>query len=424
MTPPDHPSHPADRPLHTASLLSIGSELTVGDTRDTNAGDLARSLTDAGLTVRRITALPDRLDVVAAAIGAALEEADLVVSTGGLGPTPDDLTREAIASVCGESPAVDRQLERWLRDMWARRGIPFPETNLKQAWRIPSADALPNPNGTAPGWYVGRPDGRVLVALPGPPREMQPMWRDEVLPRLRERPGGLGAEVAARTYRLTGIGESQVAEILGAEMLREPDPEVATYARAEAVDVRISAVGRPGRPAADAVAAAATVVEDKLGRYIWSTGATTWSDAIGASLIAHGWDLAVAELDVGGHLATLLGDVDWLRRVEILRRGAGTAATGNVDAADRDGAVLREARDVRERSGAAVGLAVDALDRGGDTDVAVAVVSPHGEHVEHRTAFLGGRNGRSRAALASAAALFAVLRDGSVEEASGSAERG
>ena len=210
------------RPLLSAELLSIGSELTVGETRDTNAGELARALTERGVSVGRLTALPDRLDVVTEAFRSGLQRSDLVISTGGLGPTPDDLTREAIAAALGETPEVDAELEAWLRELWRRRDMPFPEINLKQAWRIPSADALPNPNGTAPGWFVRRPDGRVVVALPGPPREMRPMWTDEVLPRLDAI--GLGAEVAVRTYRLTGIGESQLADRLGETLLRADEP--------------------------------------------------------------------------------------------------------------------------------------------------------------------------------------------------------
>ncbi|HEX6867448.1 MAG TPA: competence/damage-inducible protein A, partial [Candidatus Limnocylindrales bacterium] len=167
------------RRLVTAELLSIGTELTVGETRDTNAGELARALTDLGVRVGRMTALPDDLGIVTEAFTAGLARADLVISTGGLGPTPDDLTREAIAAACGETVVVDPDLEAWLRELWRRRDMPFPELNLKQAWRIPSSEALANPNGTAPGWFVSLADGRIVVALPGPPREMRPMWTDE-----------------------------------------------------------------------------------------------------------------------------------------------------------------------------------------------------------------------------------------------------
>jgi nicotinamide-nucleotide amidase len=150
-------------------LLAVGSELTTGETRDTNSGDLARSLSDAGVDVLWISALPDRMATVTAALGEALSAADLVVTSGGLGPTPDDLTREAIAEVLGERPAVDPELARWLRNLFERRGIAFAETNLKQAWLIPPATAIPNERGTAPGWWIDRADGRVVVALPGPP---------------------------------------------------------------------------------------------------------------------------------------------------------------------------------------------------------------------------------------------------------------
>jgi len=398
------PSPPTERRLLSAELLSIGSELVAGETRDTNAGELARSLTDAGVAVGRMTALPDRLDVVADAFAAAFERADLVVSTGGLGPTPDDLTREAIARVLGETPTVDSELERWLRELWARRDLPFPELNLKQGWLIPSAEPLPNPNGTAPGWFVSRGDGRVAVALPGPPREMRPMWADHALPRLRTR--GLGADVAVRTYRLTGIGESQVAEILGEEVLRAANPEVATYARAEAVDVRISAVGDTdgtgrARTAESLVEAGAATVVERLGEHIWATGSQSWAEAIGARLADHGWRLALVELGTRGQVISLFGDVDWLALAE--------ARPEPRD--DGDASLTDIARAIRERAGVEVGLAVRARERGGDTAVTVAVVIPGSEHRETRRAFLGGSHGRTRAALTAAGVLYAVLRD-------------
>jgi nicotinamide-nucleotide amidase len=402
------------RRLLTAETLSIGSELTVGDTRDTNAGEIARSLTGLGVRVTRLTALPDDLDAVTTAFRAALERSDLVVSTGGLGPTPDDLTREAVAAVCGETPTPDQELETWLRELWRRRGMPFPELNLKQAWLIPSAVSLPNPNGTAPGWFVGRPDGRIIVALPGPPREMRPMWSDHALPRLQA--AGLGAQVAIRTYRLTGIGESQVAELLGEELLRATNPIVATYARMEAVDVRISAVGADVRSADELVEAAAGVVLDRVGGHVWATGEMTWAEAVGARLMALGWTLAIVEIGTGGSLNALFGDAPWLRFDESISSDAPAASahgpTADDDAEEGSDDLVRFAQRARELGGADVGLAIRARPRSGDTAVSVAIATPAGGRRTRRIVFLTGAMGRSRAALAAAAVLFETLEDG------------
>ena len=397
-------STPAARPLLTTELLSIGSELTVGDTRDTNAGELARSLTASGVRVMRLTALPDDLEAVTKAFRIGLDRVDLIVSTGGLGPTPDDLTREAIAAACGETPAVDPDLEAWLRELWNRRGMPFPELNLKQAWRIPSAEALPNPNGTAPGWFVRRDDGRVVVALPGPPREMRPMWADEAVPRLARL--GLGAAVASRTYRLTGIGESQVAEILGETLLRATNPIVATYARVEAVDVRISAVTDASESAEALVARAAGTVLGYLSSYVWATGDTTWADAIGARLAELGWTLGAVEIGTGGSLAALFAEAPWLRFNEVISPDAPVATTHRLP-----DDLLPFARRARELGGAEVGLAVRARPQTGDTAVSIAVSTPDGERQVRRVVFLTGPLGRSRAALAVAAVLFEVLNE-------------
>jgi nicotinamide-nucleotide amidase len=399
------------RQLLTAELVSVGSELTVGDTRDTNAGEIARDLTAHGVRVTRLTALPDDLAAVTGAFRGGLERADLVVSTGGLGPTPDDLTREAIAAACGESPAVDPDLEAWLRELWRRRGMPFPELNLKQAWLIPSATSLANPNGTAPGWFVERPDGRVVVALPGPPREMRPMWSDLAVPRLRER--GLGREVAVRTYRLTGIGESQVAERLGEALLRGVNPIVATYARAEAVDVRISATANDARSAERLVEEAAGTVLDLLGDHVWATGQTTWSQAIGERLVELGWSLSAVEIGTAGSFAALVGDVDWLRFDESLAAEAPAShahAGGDDDPEDATGDLFQFARRARELGGSEVGVAIRARPRSGDTAVSIAVSTPTAERKVRHIVFTTGPIGRSRAALSAAAFVLESLR--------------
>ena len=389
----------ASRPLLAAEILSIGSELTVGETRDTNAGELARELTALGVRVGRLVALPDDLATVTAAFRVALERADLVVSTGGLGPTPDDLTREAIAAAVGEAPQVDPELERWLRGLFDRRSIPFPETNLKQAWLLPSATAIPNDNGTAPGWWVDAADGRVIVALPGPPREMRPMWAEWVLPRLGER--GLGQGTAVRVLRLAGIGESLIAERIGEAILRAANPIVATYARADAVDVRISAVATADHGAGDLVDEMEAHVRAALDEHVWATGDTTWGGAINAELERRGWRLAVVEVGTRGSVGALLGEtVDRLAFVEALPEAP---------------AGLEKPEDLAERvrqigHDAEVGLAVKIRARGGDTGASIAVATPNGLHRERRVVFLDGAAGRTRAALAAAGVLLKQLR--------------
>jgi nicotinamide-nucleotide amidase len=400
------------RRILNAELLSIGSELTVGETRDTNAGDVARSLTAIGVSVERIQALPDRLGTVRDAIASAMQRADLVVTTGGLGPTPDDLTREAIASALGETPAVDPEIEAWLRALWDRRGQAFPEMNLKQAWLIPSAIALPNPNGTAPGWWVERADGGLVVSLPGPPREMEPMWAGQVLPRLASR--GAGSELATRTLRLAGIGESQVADLLGEELLRAADPVVATYARADAVDIRISSTAGASAAESHAADAGSPIqrvnamterIRAEIGDHVWAEGETTWPEAVGSALRAHRLSLAVVEVATGGSLATLLGDQPWLRFTESLAGDIPAVAAHSTPVG-----LEALARRGMEVGGASVGIGVRARRRGADTAVSVVVVGPAWVHFERRIVFLSGANGRRRSALTAVHILLTELR--------------
>jgi nicotinamide-nucleotide amidase len=400
--PPKLEAAPAARSLRTAVLLAVGTELTVGETRDTNGGDLARSLAEHGVEVQRIVALPDRLATVVDALRDALDDADFAVTTGGLGPTPDDLTREAIAAAVGERPAVDPELERWLRHLFERRGLPYHNTNAKQAWLIPSATAIPNERGTAPGWWVDRPDGRVIVALPGPPGEMRPMWEGWVLPRLTAR--GLGQERVTRTYRLTGIGESAVAALLGERLLRDENPIVATYARSDAVDVRISASADASHSPEQLVEAAATVVLASVGKYVWGRDGDTWPLVLGRELAARGWTVALVEAGTAGAAMRLLGDAPWLVSSRLLAP------------AETNAAIAALAGRARDAAGATVGLAVRAIESGEDTQVEVAVSGPFGARETRQTAFLGGTEGRRRAGIAAAAFLHATVRDAPAAE--------
>jgi nicotinamide-nucleotide amidase len=311
--------------------------------------------------------------------------------------------------VCDEELTIDDATLAWLHRLWARRRLPFPSTNIKQAWVIASATALPNPNGTAPGWWVDRPDGRVIVTLPGPPREMRPMWTDEVLPRLASR--GVGVDSEVRTLRLHGIGESQVAERLGEVLLRATNPIVATYARHEAVDVRISARATGGRAAAQLADEAETAILAQLSDHVWAHGNTTWADAIGEALAARGWSLAMRETGTRGALVGLLRSVAVLVRAEVT--DAPGAPVGGAD----DGDVAHDANVVRDAAGATVGFAVRVGRAGDDLAVEIGVVTPDGARSEHRIAFLRGSQGADRAAISAAAVLLAALREGPVEAA-------
>ncbi len=397
----------ASRPLRSAELLAVGSELTNGETRDTNGGELAAALAAEGVTVRRISALPDDLAAVADAFRAALASADLVVATGGLGPTPDDLTREAIAAVAGETPEVDPGLEAWLRGLFEKRGMPLLAVNLKQAWLIPSATSIPNANGTAPGWWVDRPDGRVAVLLPGPPREMRPMWASWVMPRLRAR--GLGDGRLVRTLRLYGIGESAVADRLGDEMLRRANPIVATYARADWLDVRVSAVDEPdpsggtATPAARILDETVAAVRGLLGDHVRAEGETGWAELVSDAADKAGVRIATYETGTRGALAALLAGVPAVERSVV--------AGGRQDADPASVPVEAMAAEAAREAGTAVGCALAARTDASHTIVRVAVtIAGDAEpSVMDLRLFQHGEHGLFRAAVAAAAFLLDVL---------------
>ncbi len=370
--------------------MAVGTELTTGATRDTNSGDLAGELTALGVQVLSAMALPDDLGRVSDAFREGLAEADLVVSTGGLGPTPDDLTREAIAAACGLEPHVDGELLTWLREMFERRGAPMPDTNRKQAWLLPGASALPNAHGTAPGWWLELPGGRLIIALPGPPREWQPMWRAHALPRLQS--GRLGTDRWTHTLRLTGIGELALVEMIGEDVLRATNPQVATYARPDAVDVVVSAF-------ATGDSSAAALGEPMLGRlrqtleaYVFAENSQGWPQVLAAAL--GGRTLASVEVGTGGQLLALLGTAPFL-------------VHGQLTTADQPLAEL--ASKTRLEHGTDIGLGVAARQTR-DTHVRLVIASAAGVVELRRTAFQAGAEGRHRAALAACAALWEWLR--------------
>lgn len=286
-----------------AELITIGTELLLGETPDTNSTYLANALKDRGVDTYWALRVGDNQARIAKSLRDALARADLVITTGGLGPTGDDLTREAIAEVLGETPHVDPVLEGRLRAFFERVGRTMPETNVKQAWIIPSAEALPNPSGTAPGWFV-RKNGKVIVALPGPPNELVPMWHDQVEPRLPP----AEAFLFVKTYRTVGIGESHLEDLIRGHT-NAANPSVATYAREDGVHVRLAAKGADRTAARRLAAETEAALDRALADYCYGTDDQTLPQVVGHLLWTRNAWLATAESCTGGMVASLITEV-------------------------------------------------------------------------------------------------------------------
>ena len=298
-----------------AEILSIGTELLMGELVDTNSSFLAGELAKLGIEVRWVTKVGDDPTRLHEAIGRAFDRSDVTLTSGGLGPTSDDLTRETIAKVCGEEMTVQDDLLEHLKSLFADRGFPMPETNVKQATLIPSAKAIPNPMGTAPGWWVER-DGNILVAMPGPPREIQRMWADAVAPRLKS----LNPDVAivTRNLKTFGISEGGLDEML-TPLFESENPALGIYSKQDGIHLRMIATASTEAEAAALIepmeAEIRSIVGDKDGNIIWGLDDDTPESRAIERLKTHGLTLAIADDFSGGVLTSRLHSVEGARDV-------------------------------------------------------------------------------------------------------------
>jgi len=275
--------------MERAEILGVGTELLYGETLDTNTAEIARSLKPYALKVERTLRVADEVAPLAREVEEAFARARLVVLSGGLGPTPDDVTREAVALALGEPLELDEAVLGEIEAFFRARGRAMPEANRKQAMRIPSATWLKNPRGTAPGWWV-RKGGKDLVLLPGPPPEWRPMWQ-EVLPRL----GLPRRPYAERVLKTWGIGESEIVERLGPLFVRGEEVEVGTYPKVHGVEVVV-------RGREDRVAELAERIKKKLLKEVWGEGEMTLAEAVKRRMEREGATLSTMESLTGGLL--------------------------------------------------------------------------------------------------------------------------
>ena len=288
-----------------AEIIAIGTEILLGEIIDTNSAYIAQRLPELGIDLFYKSVVGDNMGRIVETFERAWGRSDVIFCTGGLGPTDDDMTREGIARVLGEEPHVDPALETRLRAWFDGRGYPMPESNIKQAWLIPSARAIDNPRGTAPGWWVER-DGRIIICMPGVPPEMERMWLKEVRPELEKR--STSEVLVTRTIKTVGIGEGTVDE-MARPLYGTPGIGIGTYARADGVHLRIGAKAATREEAWAKIRPVEEEMERIFGSAIWGRDEDTLEGYIADQMHERRTTLAIMESCTGGLLANTLTDV-------------------------------------------------------------------------------------------------------------------
>ncbi|MDP6347731.1 MAG: CinA family nicotinamide mononucleotide deamidase-related protein, partial [Dehalococcoidia bacterium] len=282
-----------------AEIVAVGTEILLGDITDTNSAFIAEELAPLGIDLYWMTVVGDNMDRLVEVLRRAWDRSDLIVLTGGLGPTEDDITREGIARMLGEELTVDPDVEKWLRGFFSSRGYPMPERNIKQATVIPSSKPLYNARGTAPGWWVQR-EGTALVTMPGVPVELFQMWQEQVLPQIKELLGG--DIILSRTIKTLGMAEAAVDEVLS-PLLSSTNPSIGIYAKMDGIHIRITAKGGGEDVVREMLADMDSKVREQLGDRVWGVDDQTLEGVVGELLMQKSLTLATMESCTGGLLA-------------------------------------------------------------------------------------------------------------------------
>ena len=297
-----------------AEIISVGTELLLGQIVDTDAVFLAKMLSRLGINIHHRATVGDNPERIKDTLRLAFSRADLVITVGGLGPTQDDLTKEMVADVLGDTFVEDAAHVQWLRDRMHLRGWQnLPPSFWKQALVPAHGGGLPNPNGTALG-ALFEMGGKIAICLPGPPNELVPMAESSVEPYLRERTSGQRSVLQSRILRIVGLGESLVEERVG-DLMQSDNPTVAPYAKTGEVHLRITARA-PSPEEADAlIAPREAALRERLGDVIYGVDDETLESVVVGMLTLMGRSIALAESCTGGLIAKRLTDVPDASRV-------------------------------------------------------------------------------------------------------------
>jgi len=374
-----------------AEVIAIGDELTSGQRLDTNSQWLSTELGLLGITVRFHTTVCDTLEDGVEAFRIAVSRSDVVVATGGLGPTADDLTRDVLAALAGEPLELSTSALEVVESRFARRGVPMPESNRRQALFPRGSRIIPNPDGTAPGIDIDlrRADGRTsrVFVLPGVPAEMRTMWKDTVAADLLAMQPA-GGTILHRRIKCFGAGESAIEGMLPDLISRGRDPLVGITAHEATITLRIAARGRDAAECRAKIAPTEETIRQCLGQLVYGTDDDEVEDAVMRALAAAGQTLGTIEIGTGGRVAACLAQ-------------AAAAADTGIQDAYRGGTVLADppspATDVptlaeraRTTFNASLGLAVGPVRPGPEGRSVLDIALTDGRRVERLEHMLGG----------------------------------
>jgi competence/damage-inducible protein CinA-like protein len=360
--------------MPSAEIITIGTELLLGEIVDTNSQYLARQLRDAGIDIYWTTTVGDNLVRIAEAVRQGLRRSDIVVCTGGLGPTIDDMTREAIAGASGVDLEYREELWKQIQERFARFGRKASENNQRQAFVPAGAVVLDNPVGSAPAFLVQSADG-VVLSLPGVPGEMKRIWEDSALPYLMET-YGQSHVIRSRVLHSAGVGESLIDEKI-ADLEALANPTVGLAAHAGSVDIRLTAKAETEKSAQSMLDDLEAQVRERLGDWVYGKDAETLTETILTALRRLGWTLVVVEAGFEGRLAApFAGARDTLLGSTALEAGSGQA--------ELSAAVARQ----MANQGAESGLGAVLTTEPEKLDLQLTFIEPQGKH-QHRFRYGG-----------------------------------
>jgi len=351
-----------------AEIIAVGTELLLGQIANTNAQIISNALQEIGIDVYFHTCVGDNQERLQSVLETGLRRSDIIVLTGGLGPTKDDLTKETVAACLNLSLKLDKYSLDKIKSYFAKRGRPFTENNYKQALVPEGAIAIENKKGTAPGILLNK-DGKIIIMLPGPPREMEPMLRDEVIPYLSKMNS---STIFSKVLKFYGIGESALEEKLEDLISKQTNPTIAPLAKMGEVTIRLTAKAENRMAAEKIIKPVEDEIIKRVGKFLYGYDDDSVEDIVARLLAKFNKTIAIAESCTGGLMAHKLTNIPGISRffergvVSYSNRSKEDLLNVNPDTLEKFGAVSEEtakemAQGIRISSGTDIGVSITGI---------------------------------------------------------------